>query len=442
MNQMMMISAKNRIIFFGVLFSGMLISAGHLFAYDKYAPVYSKPLKSSSLKDPLSTLLALPFEMIRWPVSKSLLLVEKKALPKKIEWAYSYLKNHGIEPSVGYMSGEGMQGGLKLDLPRLSGLQSKYPDLIFDAWTYYGNEVYFKAGTEVGVERIAETPVSATAFFEYQNRREEDFYGIGPDASRGNGVSYEEESTTVAGKIGYEFSHSLKSFVRMTYQNTNIGNGEDEHKGQLDYFGRQNIPGGHGDKTLAWDLGLNHDTRDFSDAPTEGGYRKLGFGYTEGLQESNASYLTYSADAAQYFKIGSKRRIFAIRGVVEHQDEINGGNIPFYRMSKLGGYGTTPEKSHALRSYAVNRFTDESLMLFNFEYRYAIWEYREMHMDAVPFFDFGQVFGEWSDMQFKDFKESYGLEFRVYVARVNLLNLSIAHGDEGTNFFVRSKKAF
>lgn len=152
--------------------------------------------------------------------------------------------------------------------------------------------------------------------------------------------------------------------------------------------------------------------------------------------------MTYRADIAQYFKVGSPRRIFAIRGLAEHHDEINGGNVPFYNMSKLGGYGTLPEQSHTLRSYHVNRFFGESLLLFNIEYRYAIWEYRELQLDAVPFFDIGQTFGEWSDFQFKDFRESYGLEFRVYAARNNLINISIAHGDEGTNFFVRSKKAF
>jgi hypothetical protein len=76
------------------------------------------------------------------------------------------------------------------------------------------------------------------------------------------------------------------------------------------------------------------------------------------------------------------------------------------------------------------------------EYRYAIWEYKEVQLDAVPFFDLGQTFNEWSRFQMKDFKESYGLEFRIYVARNSLVNISVAHGDEGTNFFIRTKKSF
>ncbi len=421
-----------------VLFSGAATAADT----DKYAPVYEQPLKASSLKDPLSSLLALPFEIIRWPMSKNLLFVEKEYIPKKMEWIYTYLKNHGIQPSVGYMSGQGMQGGIKLDLPKLAGFETRYPDFVFDAWAHYGSGIYFQTGTEIGFERIAGTNFSVSGLFQYEDRWEEDFYGIGPDSSRGEGVSYEDETTTVSGKVGYEFSHDLKGALRMTYQNTNISEGQDNRRGQLERFGLDNIPGSRGDKLLSWDAELKHDTRDFTDAPTQGGYRHFGFGYTEGVDDSNASYLTYKVDAAQYFKVGSPRRIFAVRGLVEHQDEINGGNIPFYRMSRLGGYGTLPERSRTLRGYATDRFFDESLILLNFEYRYAIWEYRELQMDAVPFFDVGQVFGEWSSFQFKDFKESYGIEFRVYAARNNLINVSIAHGDEGTNFFVRSKKAF
>ncbi|HCM42186.1 MAG TPA: hypothetical protein DIS66_02585 [Candidatus Omnitrophica bacterium] len=424
--------------------AGAVFLSGTAFAAntDKYAPVYTKPLKSSSLKDPLSALLALPFEMIRWPISKSLLFTEKEYLPKKAEWLYTYLKNHGIQPSIGFMSGQGMQYGLKLDLPKLSGLQSKYPDFTFDTWVHYGEEISFRTGAEIGVERVAGTPFFVSGFFQYEDRWEDNFFGMGPDTSAGNGVSYGHEQTTVAGKAGYEFSPEWKGAFHLVYKNNNISEGESDDWGQLSYFGLNNIPGSGGDKILTLAADLKNDTRDFRDAPTRGGYRQIYFGYSEGLDDSNASYFTYRADMAQYFKVGSPRRVLAIRGLAEHHDEINGGNVPFYNMSKLGGYGTLPEQSHTLRSYHVNRFFGESLLLFNIEYRYTIWEYRELHMDAVPFFDFGQTFGEWSEFQFKDFKESYGLEFRVYVARNNLVNISIAHGDEGTNFFVRSKKAF
>lgn len=411
-------------------------------APDKYAPVYEQPLKSAALKDPVSYLLAVPLEIIRWPMNQNLLFIQRQHLDQKFQWIYTYLKNHGITPSLGYSGGTGFETGLKLDLPRLTDLKTSYPDFLFDAWINYGNNVYFQTGTEIGLDKIAGTDFFISGLAQYEKRFEEDFYGIGPDTSKGEGVSYEIETTTLDGKLGYEFSPSLKSAFHLKYRNINVGESDDEGKGQLLSYGPGRLAGYAGDKILTLAVDLKHDTRDFTDAPTKGGYQQLLLAYNEGLGDSGARYMTYRVDAAQYLKVGSDRRILALRGLMQTQDEVNGGYVPFYDLSRLGGYGTFPQLSETLRSYGANRFAGNNLLLFNIEYRYAIWEYKELQLDAVPFFDIGQVFGEWSRFQMRDFKESYGLEFRVYVARTNLLNVSVAHGDEGTNFFLRTKKAF
>lgn len=426
-----------------ILLAALVFQAAPAFAaVDKYAPVYVQPLKASTLKDPVSYLLALPFEIIRWPMSKNLLFIQQQHLDQKFQWAYTYLKNHGITPSLGYSGGTGFETGLKLDIPRLADFKTRYPDFIWDTWINYGNNVYFQTGTEIGLEKIAGTDFFASGLVQYEKRFQEDFFGIGPDTSKGDGVSYEIETTTLAGKAGYEFSPSLRATAHLKYRNINVGESDDKGKGQIGQFGPNRLNGFSGDRILTLAGELKHDTRDFTDAPTKGGYQQLYFGYNEGVGDSQARYLTYRADVAQYLKVGSDRRILALRGLVNVQDEFNGGYVPFYDLSKLGGYGTMPQLSETLRSYNANRFTDKNLLLFNIEYRYAIWEYKELQLDAVPFFDFGQVFGEWSRFQMKDFNESYGLEFRVYVARTGLLNISLAHGDEGTNFFVRTKRSF
>ena len=410
---------------------------------DKYAPVYERPLKAAALKDPISYLLAIPFEIVRWPMDQNLLFVQKYHLDQKFEWAYTYLKNHGITPSVGYGGGLGFQAGLKLDIPRLTDLKTTYPDFIFDTWVNYGSNVYFQAGTEIGVEKIAGTDFFVSGVAQYERRFEEDFYGVGPDTSLGDGISYKMETTTLDGKVGYEFSPNLKSVFHVKYRNINIGDGEDDQKGQRSYFGPAKLNGISGDRILTLAGELKHDTRDFKDAPTKGGYQQAYMAYNEGLGDSNARYLTYRVDAAHYLKVGSPRRIFALRGLFEQNDEVNGGYVPFYDASRLGGYSSAePQQSETLRSYTTNSFYGNALLLFNLEYRYAIWEYKELQLDAVPFFDIGQVFEDWSSFQFRDFNESYGLELRLYVARVSLLHVSLAHGDEGTNFFVRTKKAF
>src|SRR6185295_17786064 len=104
-------------------------------AEDRYAPTYTKPLKSSATKDPLSTLIALPFEILRWPMDKGSMFMEKNALPEKAKWIYTYLTDHGIHPAFGGPGG--WQGGLKIDIPRLADFKTRNPDFLWDAWLYY-----------------------------------------------------------------------------------------------------------------------------------------------------------------------------------------------------------------------------------------------------------------------------------------------------------------
>jgi hemolysin activation/secretion protein len=111
-------------------------------------------------------------------------------------------------------------------------------------------------------------------------------------------------------------------------------------------------------------------------------------------------------------------------------------------MARLGGFSSFPQTSQPLRGYDYNRFTDNSAVLLNLEYRYNIWQFREFKLDTVVFADEGQVFNRISQFQFKNFRESYGLGFRLNLANIPLLSVEIAHGDEGTNFYVKSKAPF
>ena len=111
-------------------------------------------------------------------------------------------------------------------------------------------------------------------------------------------------------------------------------------------------------------------------------------------------------------------------------------------MAKLGGYGVFPRLSHTLRGYDNNRFFGESAALFNAEYRYRIWEYRDWKTDAVLFWDEGQVFRDLSNFQLKDFRESYGLGFRISLLEHAVICVEVAHGSEGTNFYLKSGAPF
>ena len=69
-------------------------------------------------------------------------------------------------------------------------------------------------------------------------------------------------------------------------------------------------------------------------------------------------------------------------------------------------------------------------------------EYKEFKLKTALFNDLGQTFGEIHEFQIKDFRESYGAGFYLSYARNTVVNFSVAHSNEGTQFYIKNKLAF
>lgn len=439
------------IIFGFFLISGWFLPVGlkaEEVSYDRYAPIYEdgKIPETVQWKKNLLNILAFPFDIVRWPISKTLLVVEKEHLDKKGLWLYEQVQNQGLSPRVHIASLSNMGAGVGVDFIKAARLKADYPDAILRGWFDWTYQTRTKAGGEIGWERIAETPAYVSFVADYENRPNEFFYGIGPDTSAGDGVVYALETTTLETKLGYSPSPLFDANTFFAYRNINVSSGRDGGSGQIGTepnFSFDSTPGIFGDSLLTAGWEITHDTRNQKENSTRGGKRHFKWSFNEGLHSSEARYFHYQGELSQYLSLGSERRVLVLRAYGEHNDEIGDGNIPFHRMAKLGGHGVGGRRlSQTLRGYEYNRFYDESQILFNLEYRYAIWEYRQLRTDAVLFWDEGQVFGEFGDFEFKDFKESYGLGLRLSIANVSILSVEVAHGDEGTNFYFKSSAPF
>ena len=435
-------------IFFLFVCLCFLISAASGYAEDKktdyYAPLYTKPLVKTPLKDALSRAIEFPFEILKWPIDKSLVLTENYRLDKKAIWMYEKSLEYGVKPRLDSLGFSGLPSyGADFDLVRMVRQKENFPDLIAKGWISHGPASYFLAGTELGAQRIAETGLHASGVFQYENRRNETFYGIGPHTSRGDSTSFIEEKTAVGAKAGYEFSPSLDLTSQIDYDHVNIKNRAHEGKGDItQIFAGQNIPGLHGDDLLSPSLSLDRDTRDSKEDATKGSYQKLLFKFTKGVDSSPARYFTYQLDAAKYFRLASPRRVLVTRLFGEFNQPVNGGTIPFYEMAKLGGSGMFPRQSQTSRAFVYNRFFGESAILLNLEYRYTVWQYKEFKMKTVVFLDEGQVSKDFATFRLRDFRESYGTGLHVSYSQLMLLSFNVAHGNEGTQFYLENKLAF
>jgi hypothetical protein len=411
---------------------------------DPYAPVYTEPLSAEPLKDPVSRLIEFPFQLIKWPMDQGIIYTENHRLDKKAIWLYEQSVKQGVKPLLGFSDISAIPAyGAELNLLALSKQKEKFPDLFATATILHCPTIFFAVGSEIGAQKIGGTGFHAKGVFGYDRQEKEPFYGIGPDTSMGDSTSYRMETTKVGLEAGYEISPSIDINGGFDYRNVNIFNRAHDGKGDiLHVFEGQNIPGVNGNNLLDYSITLQRDTRDSKDDATRGSYQKFLFQFTDNVSGATARYFKYQLDMAKYLQLWSPRRIFVARLFAEHNDEIDHGAIPFYDMAKLGGAGTNTRGSETMRGYVYNRFYGESSLLLNLEYRYTVMEYKDFKLKTAFFSDTGQTFNEIHEFQFKDFRESYGVGFYLSYAKNTLVNFSVAHSNEGTQFYVKNKLAF
>ena len=428
---------------------GMISLSGILSAqdssYDKYAPVYSSEASRTSSHNLLANLPVYPFEIVRYPIDKSLVAIEKYHMDTKTQWIYEWLDNHGVRPKIGILNPLSMKLGADFDLARIAHIKTSQPNAILNSWIYWAGQDFFKIGAQAGWERIHDTGFEVKSLINYEDRHRQHFYGIGPDTSRGDSGVYEREETVVQGSLGYAFDFIHKFEFTTAFHNVNISDGQDSGSGQFAstrVFNDVATPGLHGEPFFSFGPELSRDSRNQKENSTKGGLQRIGLSFNEGWHSSDARFFKYFLDGSQYFKLGSERRVIALRGYGEYNNELPNHIVPFHEMPRLGGHGTSPDLSYTLRGFDQNRFTDKGLALFNLEYRYTIWEYREWKADTILFWDEGQTFKKFSKFQMQDFRESYGIGFRVSLANIVVISTELAHGDEGTNLYVRSSAPF
>jgi len=98
--------------------------------------------------------------------------------------------------------------------------------------------------------------------------------------------------------------------------------------------------------------------------------------------------------------------------------------------------------SQTLRGFVYDRFYGDSALLLNIEYRYTVWQYKEFKMNTVLFWDEGEVSKGFSTFLIKDFQGSYGTGFYVSYLQTVLISFNVAHGNEGTKFYLENKLPF
>jgi len=445
------------IVFF--LFLTLFAGTTPLFAekeisYDPYVSILKYPevnqIQTAERRERnqlIARILEQPIRPIGYGMGRTAEWVEENRMDKKAIWLVDELSLHGIHPGLKFPT-EGSFGtvGIKgqIELEKLFKWEQPYASFnVFGGWTpnqdFSGSTVDLGGGYEI---RIFKTPFSHISSVRYSRSSGESFSGIGQETSLGERSSYKPEELKLESGLGYALAKTIEGSTTFVLQRMNIGNGNRERVGKIkEHFPNASIPGIDGGDLIGLATSVMHDNRDNENDPKRGGYESVAFSYFHSVDGKELHYLKVAGEVAHYFPLRSDRRVLALRVAAEKNQELGGGKIPFFNMSRLGGTDKS-NGSELLRSYRYNRFFEESLAVANAEYRYNVYEYGSFAGDFVALFDVGEVFEELGDFGFDKLKFSYGGGLNVKFHRKTFVSVTIARGNEGWETGLRSKVPF
>lgn len=428
------------------------VSAEQEISYDPY----TSTLKNPEHYDPnvradkdraefYARILELPLRPVEYTVGETLEWVEENYIYDKTVWFFDELNTRGIYPSIHTSTDGGLWGpGLRIRIDQLLKMEQAYlkPEV---SGSWVPNHEFVGSTVRLGAHYTLEAP-ETTAFyhegnFKYFRSSSESFFGIGHDTSLGDWTTYQPEETRLEALLGYHLTETVNSHASFVYQHMNIGNGNRERVGKIKERFGGSVPGIEGGNLIGLESVLRHDTRDHEHDAKRGGYEQLEFSYFHDTDGSDFHYLTVGGSVAHFFSILSDRRVLALRLAAEKNQELGGGRVPFFNMSRLGG---TKNYIHSelLRSFRANRFYDEGLIVLNAEYRYRIYEYGNLIGEAFALADVGEVFDEISDFEFSQLDVSYGGGINLKFRRKTLISLVIARGSEGMRVVLGRNTSF
>jgi outer membrane protein assembly factor BamA len=235
--------------------------------------------------------------------------------------------------------------------------------------------------------------------------------------------------------IGFsaKLNQAWKTGLHLVYQNVGITNPPGGHVSAQDFFRNDHVPGLFtGANLLGAVLSVDHNTKDREHNATRGGIQHVQVGLNEGISKGDFSYWKFEFDVEHFFALTrDRRKIVAVRGMTQTNQERGGSQVPFFDMPYIGSWET-------VRGFDNYRFTDKSAVALGLEYRYRIWR----AMDWGLFVDTGQVAPEPGDFGFDQFHLGYGVRL-IMLPKPDLpVAVDVAHSNESWRLYFNFNSTF
>ena len=122
--------------------------------------------------------------------------------------------------------------------------------------------------------------------------------------------------------------------------------------------------------------------------------------------------------------------VLSFHARMQHANEKDGQQIPFFMLPALGG-------GSSLRGYSSWRFRDQNSLLLQAEWRIMVNRY----LDMAFFYDAGKVTARTKDLDLDGLKDDYGIGFRFHGPFDTPLRIEFARSRESSLSFVFSSSA-
>ncbi|MFQ5739912.1 MAG: BamA/TamA family outer membrane protein [Acidobacteriota bacterium] len=355
-------------------------------------------------------ILSYPFRLVTSGIEKGLISFEKHRLRERFSLWRERLADWGVTPLIGGLGeGTGFGGGV---------LYTLRPN---DRDTLQARaRASFQGYQELDLQWTRPTPRGRFVFEgSRQWRPRENFYGLGPDSQRAQRSRFALRQSWVG--LSWEGSLTERSKFGLGHKQTWLSalEGRDSRFPSPDRF-FEGLPG------LNQSLRLRQTALYWETNLTGGEYKRgarvlLGASYQSAMGESKVRYFTYQAHLEGRLPVARERS--ALVGWLDlalNRERGGSDPLPFYVQPHLGGSST-------LRGFPLDRFYGKNALLATLEYRYKI----HPNIQAILFFDQGQVFNRSAELRWRNWHRSYGLGIKFKTSAGTVFGIEYGQSREG-----------
>ncbi len=255
------------------------------------------------------------------------------------------------------------------------------------------------------------------------------FFGLGQTTSEAEETNYTAREGRLNWRFGVHLNEVTQISIGQRFRQMSLLRGATD----LPFTGEEfpTVDGVQGETLIFGNRAtFYYDTRDNLISPTDGmavtAYAEVNQNIRNG---DHPFYSRYEVEVKKLFPSESKRAILIVRANLQ---ATIGDQVPFFEQSSLGGQNN-------LRGFGVDRFIDKHLVALSIEERIHLMRAKiagtSADFEIAPFLDTGQVFNDYRDVTFRNYRMTPGVGFRGIVRPNVVGRVDYGYSQEGGAVF-------